>query len=335
MKTISAIVPVYNVKDFVGKCIESILNQSYKNLEIILVDDGSTDNSGEICDEYAAKDNRIKVIHKENGGLSSARNAGLDVATGDYIGFVDSDDYIHPDMYATLLYAIEKENADIAMGYIKLTDSHECNFDILDKDNYEIKNREEYWYMSYQTDGTAAQMTMCPNKLFRRSVIGALRFHNGRYHEDVFLLSDYITSLNKAVIYKDFMYFYYQRSESIIHTINYKNLSDGFDSIIYKLSVADKEFPDIFDFVCINFKERWFVYLYRINQLETSKHLDFKKYILKRANKDIKLMKKVFIPEQIFTLKILRFLPLSFFMKLIDYDLNIFLFVKKHLKHQK
>ena len=99
---ISVIVPVYNVESYLEKCIDSIIHQTYKNLEIILVDDGSTDNSGKICDVYKEKDSRIKVIHKQNRGLSSARNCGLEIAKGEYIGFVDGDDYIAEDMYALL-----------------------------------------------------------------------------------------------------------------------------------------------------------------------------------------------------------------------------------------
>ena len=100
---ISIIVPVYNVEEFLPKCIDSILAQTYENLEIILVEDGTKDNSGQICDAYAEKDSRIKVIHKENGGLSSARNAGMDVARGEYFGFVDSDDWIEPETYESLM----------------------------------------------------------------------------------------------------------------------------------------------------------------------------------------------------------------------------------------
>ena len=111
---ITVIVPVYNVKDYLQQCVESICGQTYQNLEILLVDDGSTDGSGKICDELAKKDTRIKVIHKPNGGLSDARNAGLDVATGDYIGYVDSDDYIEPDMFEILLTNIEEHQADIS-----------------------------------------------------------------------------------------------------------------------------------------------------------------------------------------------------------------------------
>ena len=111
---ISIIVPVYKVEKYLDKCVESIVEQTYKNLEIILVDDGSPDNCSAMCDEWAQKDSRIKVIHKENGGLSSARNAGLDACTGDYIGFVDSDDWIEPDMYEYLLNISMKNNADVS-----------------------------------------------------------------------------------------------------------------------------------------------------------------------------------------------------------------------------
>ena len=110
---ISIIVPVYNVEKYLEKCVDSIINQTYKNIEIILVDDGSKDNSGKICDIIKEKDERIKVIHKQNGGLSDARNAGLKIAKGTYIGFVDSDDYIAEDMYQTLYSLSKEKNADI------------------------------------------------------------------------------------------------------------------------------------------------------------------------------------------------------------------------------
>ena len=115
---ISVIVPVYKVEKYLDRCVESIVNQTYKNLEIILVDDGSPDNCPAICDAWANKDERIKVIHKENGGVSSARNRGIDAATGDYIGFVDSDDWIEPDMYELLADNAKKYDADISRcGY--------------------------------------------------------------------------------------------------------------------------------------------------------------------------------------------------------------------------
>ena len=112
---ISVIVPVYNVEEYLPKCIESIINQTYKNLEIILVDDGSTDNSGRICDEYAKKDDRIIVFHKENGGLSDARNCGIDAATGDWVQFVDSDDYIHQTMVEKMYSSCKRNQTKLAV----------------------------------------------------------------------------------------------------------------------------------------------------------------------------------------------------------------------------
>lgn len=124
---ISVIVPIYNVERYINKCIDSIIHQSYKNLEIILVDDGSPDKCGEIIDEYSRIDKRIHVIHKSNGGLSSARNAGLDIASGDFIGFVDSDDWIEPTMYEEMLSFMEKEQLDLVECGINLVTNNISN----------------------------------------------------------------------------------------------------------------------------------------------------------------------------------------------------------------
>ncbi len=114
MDKISVIIPVYNVEPYIRKCIDSVINQTYINLEIILVDDGSTDNSGKVCDEYATKDKRVKVLHKRNGGVSSAKNAGLKEVTGKYLGFVDSDDWIEPEMYEILYNDLTFNNASFS-----------------------------------------------------------------------------------------------------------------------------------------------------------------------------------------------------------------------------
>ena len=128
MPKVSVIVPVYNVEDYVGRCIESVISQDYYDLEILIVDDGSTDDSGKICDEYAVKDSRIKVIHKVNGGLSSARNIALDQMKGDYIFFIDSDDYIYSGILNSLISASTAYNADIACcGYVSESKSYYCD----------------------------------------------------------------------------------------------------------------------------------------------------------------------------------------------------------------
>ena len=117
-KLVSVIIPAYNIEDYIGRCLDSVLSQTYKNLEIIVIDDGSSDRTGEILDDYEKKNHRMKVIHKENGGVSSARNIGIDRANGDYIGFVDGDDRVNPKLFETLVKLINEENADIAhCGY--------------------------------------------------------------------------------------------------------------------------------------------------------------------------------------------------------------------------
>lgn len=113
VKKLSIIVPVYKVEQYLNRCVDSILNQTYRNIEIVLVDDGSPDRSGEICDRYAKSDERVKVVHKKNGGVSSARNIGFSSSTGEYIGYVDSDDYIAPTMYEDMIDVLEKNDLDI------------------------------------------------------------------------------------------------------------------------------------------------------------------------------------------------------------------------------
>lgn len=135
MDKISIVVPIYNVEKYLDQCVKSIINQTYKNLEIILVNDGSIDNSGKICDKYKRQDNRVIVIHKENGGSSDARNVGIQIATGKYIGFVDSDDYIEKDMYEFLYNNMINENADISC----------CNRFLLWSNKKQIYGEKKYY----------------------------------------------------------------------------------------------------------------------------------------------------------------------------------------------
>lgn len=182
---ISVIVPVYNVEKYLPRCIDSILNQTYKNLEIILVDDGSPDNCPAICDEYAQKDSRIKVIHKANGGVSSARNVGLDVATGEYIGFVDSDDWIEPDMYEFLFMRATDYNVDISRcasvwEYGKgrceeiLTDNENENMFLLDGEDLILDLVNGAW-----DEGVVW------NKLYKKEIV-----KNVRFREDIAFCED-------------------------------------------------------------------------------------------------------------------------------------------------
>ena len=174
MELISVIVPVYNVESYVAECIESIQNQTYMNLEIILVNDGSTDNSGDICDQYATYDERIKVIHKENAGVSAARNTGIEAANGDYIAFVDSDDYIAPNMYEDMLRILKENDLDI----LECTAFRDKGGEIIEGCNdgsLEIFNRDEALKMAMYDCFVAVW-----SQLYKRSAIDDVRFPVGR-----------------------------------------------------------------------------------------------------------------------------------------------------------
>lgn len=211
-KKISIIVPVYNVESYLPQCIESILKQTYQNLEVILVNDGSTDNSLSICKRYQEQDSRVQVLHKENGGLSDARNAGLDIATGEYIGFVDSDDFIDLDMYEILYTNAEKYDADISMCWSKdFPSKRKCTFsskvEVLDTKESVIKKI----YLSRRT-----AMAICL-KLFKREIFDNIRFKKGITTEDGEIFLSLVKKIDRMVIQDNAKYNYRQRDNSITH----------------------------------------------------------------------------------------------------------------------
>lgn len=208
---ISVIIPVYEVEQYLRRCVDSVINQTYKNLEIILVDDGSPDNCGKICDEYAVKDSRIKVIHKENGGLSSARNAGIDVAQGAYLSFVDSDDYINEQFIERLYDLLKEYDADIAQcDYVKTAGEIPEN---ISHENIDIFDNLGALDAMYCINGV--QMVIVCNKLFKKSLFENMRFPLGKIHEDeattplLLYRSERIVKTNRQ------MYYYYVNDESI------------------------------------------------------------------------------------------------------------------------
>ena len=211
---ISIIVPVYNVEQYLEKCVDSIINQKYKNLEIILVDDGATDSSGKLCDELAKIDNRIKVYHKENGGLSDARNYGVERATGDYIGFVDSDDYIDSEMYEELYEAIKKENVDVV----------ECNLKIIYPDRVELFTEQKYYNVYTKQEYLEEYLKIekifgsaCV-RLIKSDVVKKLKFPVGKLYEDTYYAYDLIEKVDSYVIMNNPYYNYLMRENSITNT---------------------------------------------------------------------------------------------------------------------
>lgn len=212
---ISIIVPVYNVEEYLDCCIKSIVKQTYKELEIILIDDGSTDSSGNICDKYSENDNRIVVIHKENGGLSSSRNAGLDNATGEYLAFVDADDYVEEQYIEKLYNACIKHSADISIcDYYNFDENKVYNSKdnkvyekIIDKDNLLIFDSKS------NINGVAAW-----NKLYKASLFKGLRFPENRVCEDIPVSYNVVYKASKIVHLQEKLYWYRNRRGSIMHS---------------------------------------------------------------------------------------------------------------------
>ena len=239
---ISVIVPVYNVEDYLDRCIKSIVHQTYTNLEIILVDDGSPDRCPEICDEWAKKDKRIKVIHKENGGQASARNDGLALAGGDLVGFVDSDDLIAPSMYEAM-YAVMKEyDCDVVecsrQDFVSETEL------ILTAEHGQITvfNREDT-IRDFLTE-KHLKCSVC-YMLVKALIAQKVLFDAGKTHEDilwpyrVFMLSDRIAYLDSR------LYFYYQRPNSTMNKKYSEKRFDGLDALETRAALIKTDFPQL------------------------------------------------------------------------------------------
>ena len=191
---VSVIIPVYKVEKYLEKCIDSVINQSYSNLEIILVDDGSPDNCGKICDKYAKKDNRIRVIHKTNGGLSDARNNGIKIATGNYIAFIDSDDYVTEDYIEYLLKLIIDNNSDISIVMPYEVDENYIVKKIFKREKiYNYNSNDALKTMLYQKKFE----TSAWGKLFKKNVVNGIYFPTGKIYEDIGTIYKYILRAKK------------------------------------------------------------------------------------------------------------------------------------------
>lgn len=240
---ISIIVPVYNTEKYLNKCIESIISQTYKDLEIILIDDGSTDNSGNICDKYKASDSRIHVIHQENKGLSVARNTGIDYAHGEYITFIDSDDYIEFDTFEDVNYAIQKFNPDLI--FFREKSVNEIGQTIY------INGSEPSGEIKQITKKNAEDLIikelingMC-DKVYRAEIVKSIRFHEGKmYGEDYMYNLVALTKVEKVAYIDRIKYSYVSNSNSVTHKKFNKN---SFDQVFFK--------DEIQQYISVNFPE--------------------------------------------------------------------------------
>lgn len=239
---ISVIVPIFKVEDYLRKCVDSVINQTYKNLEIILVDDGSPDNCPKICDEYANQDSRIKVIHKENGGLSDARNAGMKIAKGEYVSFIDSDDYISCDCIETLYYTMKAENSDIVeCDIVRFEDG---TTPVIEKENCDINSfSTEKGLSMLMAESKFHQYVW--NKLYKSDIAFKIPFAKGKLNEDefwtyqIFGQAERVTKINKP------MYFYLQRSGSIMgEGFNLRRL-DALEAKAERQKYIEANFPNL------------------------------------------------------------------------------------------
>ena len=238
---ISIIIPVYKVEKYLEKCIESVLKQTYTNLQIILVDDGSPDSCGKICDEYAKKDPRIEVIHKVNGGLSDARNVGIAKAKGKYIGFVDSDDYIKEDMYEILINLIKEYDADVSI----------CNlYDVIDGKEY-IRNNEngiqEYSRLEILKEVLLDKniQSYAWNKLYKKELFDEIKYPIGKKYEDIGTTFYVFEKCNKIVVTSEPEYYYLKRSDSLVNNVTESTVLDYTDIIIQRYLYTQKNIEEL------------------------------------------------------------------------------------------
>lgn len=220
---ISVVVPVYNMEKFLARCLDSLLVQTLIDFEILLIDDGSTDNSAEICKKYAEKDSRIQYIYKQNGGLSDARNAAVKIAKGEYITFIDSDDYVHHTYLEYLLTLCEKYDADIASCIHFETSEDACVYNVSEEKVLSMSGKEACKRMV--TD-LAPVLTAACGKLYRTSIVKKYEFPYGRLHEDVATTYKFYLDAEKVVYSYKELYAYYQHPNSIMHRVSDKKVED-------------------------------------------------------------------------------------------------------------
>lgn len=239
MPLISIIVPIYKVEQYLDRCIDSIVSQTYSNLELILVDDGSPDGCPKKCDNWAEKDKRIRVIHKKNGGLSDARNAGMETAKGNYISFIDSDDWIEPDFYKVLLDAIQENQCEIAGCKYRRTSK-------LSKETGKIGKTACYdcvLAMDALIDNIIEQVVW--NKLYDRNIVNDVLFEKGKYHEDEFWSYQVFGKITRYVEVDYIGYNYFVRSDSIMGEAYSLKRLDAIEAKTIRQTYLEKNFPEL------------------------------------------------------------------------------------------
>ncbi|MBQ9414448.1 MAG: glycosyltransferase [Clostridia bacterium] len=240
---ISVIVPVYNVEEYLDACVQSIVDQTYSDLEIVLVDDGSPDACGAMCDEWAKKDERIRVIHKENGGQAEARNVGIQQATGEYIGFVDSDDVIAADMFWHLYELLQQHDAQIVGCRMAMYDDRSQLPKVSDEEEITVFDRIDA--VKSQLSETHFANTV-PNLLIKSDIAKAVPFDVGKIHEDILWPFRVLCRVERAVYTTKVLYFYYQRPGSTMNTVYTEKRFDGIEALRQRAIETKETIPELF-----------------------------------------------------------------------------------------
>lgn len=295
---ISIVIPIYNVEKYITKCIESVRQQTYKDVEIILVDDGSPDNCGKICDNYVSLDSRIQVIHKQNGGLSDARNKGIDIARGNYIVFVDSDDFIEPTFIEELYDALVKNNAEISI----------CNINIIDEENKKI-GRTGYEDMMI-VNGKKILERICQqnniiesivawNKMYSIKFFEKYRYPVGKVHEDEFLTYKILYQTDRVAIVNKYLYNYRKNKESIVGRKFNKQRLDLIDALFERLDFYKKNNENYLYLMTMKLCLNQLIEYY----IKTKKYIKKPKSLLKELKNKYKMIYKEYIKEKSFSTK--------------------------------
>lgn len=270
---ISVIIPIYKVEQYLSRCVDSVLAQTYRDLEVFLVDDGSPDGCGKICDIYAKKDGRINVIHKKNGGLSDARNAALDVCTGTYISFVDSDDYVAEDFIESLYHAVKTHRTKLAIcGIVKFNEGGVSGVDY-------APSSVEKCVSGIEMVETVWRPAAC-NKLYHRSLFDGVRYPYGKLYEDLFIYHDILAKVDSVSFTGKNSYYYFNRQNSIMnkqYDIRNTDEIEGLDLRINKL--REMGYSDLAD--------RHLFFLFN-DTIEAFEKLDCKKETVKKRLRTVK-----------------------------------------------
>ena len=310
---ISFVIPVYNVEKYLHKCVESVLAQTYDNIEVILVDDGSTDKSSEICDSFAVKDTRVRVVHKKNGGQSLARNEGLRFAHGAYISFIDSDDYVSPLLAEKLFSSINDTNSDLAMCFFSYTDEDGTVLGDYNDDTCIGEYNTEELLRKLAAGWTLGILVW--NKLYKKELFeNGIQFTEGRIAEDELIAHRLLSQVKKAFIVPDVLYFYRQREGSITNSNFTKRNLDSIEALIDRVEFFISEGKKELAFISLVSAMRNLAFLWQFRKQNEEIRLlldDYKIKLLKlcktigKQKTDVKYAVSVFLFRRLFPVYLL------------------------------